>query len=503
METKQHSSAYKALLLAGARLKPLQQVHAQIITSGSHHSRALLTKLLTLVCSAGSIHYTRQLFLSVPKPDSFLFNYIITSSPKLGFSSDSVNFYHKMLLSNIPPSNYTFSSVIKACANLVDFRLGRIVHSHVLVCGYGLDLYVHAALVSFYAKCGDLDMARKVFDIVPERSIIAWNAMISGYEQMGFATKAIGLFDLMRESGVKPDSATFVSVLSACSQLGSIGLGCWVHKYIVKNGIDVNVILGTALINMYTRCGCVNKARRVFDGMSERNVVAWTAIISGYGVHGYGVEAIDLFRQMTIQGPSPNHVTFIGVLSACAHAGLVCEGRHVFSIMKKKYGVIPKMEHHVCMVDLLGRAGFLGEAIQYIEQAISGEPPPAVWTAMLGACKVHKNFDLGVEVAERLLAIEPDNPGHYVLLSNIYALAGRMDRVQMVRDMMIKRGLKKKLGYSIIEIDGETHMFSMGDKSHPETTEIYRAEAAAKFSIVYFTEFNFWLRRCALLFPDI
>ncbi|KAG1346777.1 hypothetical protein COCNU_06G006060 [Cocos nucifera] len=198
---------------------------------------------------------------------------------------------------------------------------------------------------------------------------------------------------------------------------------------------------------MYARCGHVQKAREVFDGLQERNVVAWTAMISGYGMHGYGNKAVELFHRMKTEGPLPNDVTFVAVLSACAHFGLVSEGREVFKSMKRDYGLAPRIEHHVCMVDMFGRAGLLDEAVRFIRDWIPGEPGPEVWTAMLGACKMHKDFDLGVEVAERLLAIEPENPAHYVLLSNLYALAGMMDQVEKIRQAMIRRGLKKNTGF--------------------------------------------------------
>ncbi|XP_010272458.1 PREDICTED: pentatricopeptide repeat-containing protein At2g33760 [Nelumbo nucifera] len=469
-----HSPTYKALLQAGTRLRPLQQVHAHIIVSGLHRSRALITKLLTLACTAGSIVYTRQLFYFVSEPDSFLFNGLIRASSKSGFPFDAILFYQRMRLAGLAPSNYTFTAVIKACADLSDLGFGRIIHSHLLVSGFGSDSFVQSALVALYAKAGDLVVARKVFNKMPARTIIAWNSMISGYEQNGFAKKAVELFNGMWDLRVKPDSATLVSLLSACSQLGDLSLGQWVHNYIIDNGFDVSVTLGTSLINMYARCGNVAKAREVFDGMFERNVVAWTAMISGYGMHGYGHEAIDLFHQMRSHGPPPNDVTFVAVLSACAHSGLVNEGREVFACMRHDYGLMPRMEHHVCMVDMLGRAGFLDDAVRYIEETIQGEPAPAVWTAMLGSCKLHKNFSLGAQVADRLLALEPEKSSHYVLLSNMYALAGRMDQVEIVRSRMIEKGLKKQVGYSLIEVNQVTHMFCMGDKSHPQTTEIYR-----------------------------
>ncbi|GAB2298854.1 hypothetical protein Dimus_032933 [Dionaea muscipula] len=470
--SSQRSSIYQSLIRAGPRHKPLQQVHAHVIVTGFHHSRNLLTKLVALACTAKSIAYTRSLFLSIPNPDSFLFNTLIRISSKLGCSSNALFYYRCMLVSDIAPSNYTFTSLIKACADISDLRLGRKVHSHALVNGFGLDSFVLAALVSLYAKCGDLRVARNLFDGMPERSVVAWNAIISGYEQNGFYVEGVSLFNLMLELGFEPDSTTFVSVLSACAQLGALGLGSWVHSYMVNHGFEVDVILGTALINMYARCGKVGKAREVFDGMVHRNVVTWTAMISGYGVHGYGREAVELFHSMKAHGLPPNEVTFVSLISACAHAGLVSEGREILGCMPS-YGIRPGDEHHACMVDMLGRGGMLDEAFTYTRDLKS--PGPGIWTALLGACKMHKKFDMGVvRVAEYLLALDPQNPGHYVMLSNIFALGGRMDRVELLRDRMIKKGLKKRVGYSTIEVDQKTYLFSTGDKSHPETSEIYR-----------------------------
>lgn len=378
-----------------------------------------------------------------------------------------------MLARSIFPTNYTYTSVIKACTQLQDPKSGKVVHCHVLTNGFRLDEYVQAALVSFYAKIGEVRLARNVFDEMPQRSIVAWNSMISGYEQNGFAEEAIMLFCEMRELCFQCDSATLVSVLSACADAGALELGSWVHEYVKTNQINLDVVLGTALVNMYAKCGNVSKAREVFDLMNERNVVAWTAMISGYGMHGFGKEAIDLFRLMRHLGISPNEVTFVAVLSACAHAGLIQEALEALGTMKD-YGVMPGTEHHVCMVDLFGRTGLLSEAYQYVKDLFPDHPEPAVWTAMLGACKLHKNYELGVEVADNLFAAEPDIAGHYVLLSNMYALAGQMERVEMVRNAMINKGLKKPIGYSIVEIDQMAYLFNTGDKSHPESMAIFQ-----------------------------
>ncbi|CAH8331485.1 unnamed protein product [Eruca vesicaria subsp. sativa] len=479
MKTKHaaNSAAYKAIILAGPRLNQLQQVHSHLIVTGYGRSRSLLTKLITFACSTKAFAYTHLLFLSVPLPDDFLFNTIIKSASKSRLPLDCLAYYRRMLSCNVSPSNYTFTSVIKSCADLAALRIGKGVHCHAVVSGFGFDSYVQAALVGLYGKCGDVGGARKVFDEMPVKSVVAWNSLVSGLEQNGFGEEAIRVFCEMRESGFEPDSATFVSVLSACAQTGGIGLGSWVHGYIVDKGIEMNVKLGTALVNLYSRCGDVGKARGVFDKMKETNVAAWTAMISAYGTHGCGKQAVDLFNKMVDdKGVIPNDVTFVAVLSACAHAGLVEEGRSVYKRMSKRYGLVPRVEHHVCMVDMLGRAGFLEEAYRFIQQldANGKAKAPALWTAMLGACKMHRNYDLGVEIAKRLIALEPENPGHHVMLSNIYALSGKTDEVSHVRDGMIKNNLRKQVGYSVIEVGKKTYMFSMGDESHPETGEIYR-----------------------------
>ncbi|CAL1407415.1 unnamed protein product [Linum trigynum] len=375
----QRSTTYTSLLRAGPRLKPLQQVHAYIIALGSSNSRSLLTKLLTLACNVScSVSYTHKILISVPNPDAFLFNTLIRSTSRSQrLSAHALYYYSCMIMFNIESSNYTFTYVIKSCTSLLSRKHGRIVHGHVLVNGYGTYVYVQSALVAFYTKVEQLGDAGKVFENMPERSVVAWNSLISGYEQHGLAKESIDLFDRMRETGsVAPDATRYVVVLAACAQLGGLGLGRWVHDYVVKKGLVVTVVLGTALIHM-----------------------------------------------------------------------------------------------HVAL--LQGRAGLLSEAYKFVQESVPPYPAPPIWTAMLGVCKMHKDFDLGAEVAEHLLAIEPENHGHYVMLSNIYASARRMDRVEMIRDKIINKSLRKIVGYSIIEIDGRSYLFSMGDKSHLESNAIF------------------------------
>ncbi|KAB8116829.1 hypothetical protein EE612_058186 [Oryza sativa] len=471
---RRHSPEFDSLLVAGPRLGPLKQAHARLVVAGHGGSLPLVTKLATLAVAAGAAPYAHLLAASHPACDSFLLSSLARAAAHRGLPGEAIAFYGRLLAAALPFSSFAFTAAAKACADLSALRTGMAVHAHSVLLGFGSDRFVQTALVVLYSKCGQLPVARKLFDAIRDRSVVAWNAMISGYEQNGLAERAIEVYREMQVAQVVPDSATFVATLSACAQAGALDLGREVERRIVSDQMDVSVFLGSALVNMYARCGLVSKARDWFDRLQERNVVTWTSMIAGYGMHGHGREAIKLFHLMRREGPTPNDVTFVAVLAACAHAGLVNEGRNAFDSMKRVYGLVPRAEHYCSMVDMYGRAGLLDDAMQFIRDSIPEEPGPEVWTAMLGACKMHKNFNLGVEVAERLIALEPENPSHRVLLSNIYALSGKMNHVEKVRNVMIKRRLKKQIGYSLIELGGTSHLFRMGEKSHQQTREIYR-----------------------------
>ncbi|KAF0888161.1 hypothetical protein E2562_010853 [Oryza meyeriana var. granulata] len=470
---RHHSPEYDSLLLAGPRLSPLKQAHARLIVAGHGHSLPLVTKLATLAVAAGAAPYAYLLAAAHPSCDSFMLSSLTRAAARRGLPGAAIAFYGRLLATALPFSSYAFTAVAKACADLSALRTGMAVHAHSILLGFGSDRFVQTALIVLYSKCSQLLVARRLFDAIRDRSVVAWNAMISGYEQNGLAERAIEVYREMQVAQVVPDSTTFVATLSACAQAGALDLGREVERRIVSGQMDVTVFLGSALVNMYARCGLVNKARNWFDRLQERNVVTWTSMIAGYGMHGHGHEAIKLFHLMRREGPTPNDVTFVAVLAACAHAGLVSEGRDAFDSMKV-YELVPRAEHYCSMVDMYGRAGLLDDAMQFIRDSIPGEPGPEVWTAMLGACKMHKNFNLGVEVAERLIALEPENPSHRVLLSNIYALSGKMYHVEKVRNVMINRRLKKQIGYSLIELGGTAHLFRMGEKSHQQTREIYQ-----------------------------
>uniref|UniRef100_A0A6N2LCP2 CBM20 domain-containing protein n=1 Tax=Salix viminalis TaxID=40686 RepID=A0A6N2LCP2_SALVM len=315
---------------------------------------------------------------------------------------------------------------------------------------------------------------RRVFDVMPREDIItAWNALISSYQQNGKPKEALAIFrELQLNKNSKPNEVTLASTLAACAQLGAIDLGGWIHMYIKKQGIKLNVHLTTSLIDMYSKCGHLEKALEVFYSVERRDVFVWSATIAGLAMHGHGRAAIDLFSKMQEAKVKPNAVTFTNLLCACSHSGLVDEGRLFFNQMKPVYGVVPGSKHYACMVDILGRAGYLEEAVELIEK-MPIIPSASVWGALLGACRIYGNVELAEMACSRLLETDSNNHGAYVLLSNIYAKAGKWDCVSRLRQHMKVSGLEKEPGCSSIEVNGIIHEFLVGDNSHPLSTEIY------------------------------
>jgi pentatricopeptide repeat protein len=299
-----------------------------------------------------------------------------------------------------------------------------------------------------------------------------WSAMITGYALSGNSREALKLFYQMQLTNMKPDLATVKSLVPACAHLAALQPGTWMHGYLIKSGFESDVSVGTALVDMYGKYGSIDMARKLFDIMHERDVVSWSAIIAGYGMQGYGENALELFSQMQKTGLSPDHVTFVCVLSACSHAGLLDEGWQIFDSMVRDYDIMPSVEHYACMVDLLGRVGRLDDAEDFIKK-MPLKPDAGVWGALPGACRIHCNVELGGRVAEQLFYLEPDNAGHYVLLSNMYAAAGSWDDVAKVRTMMKDKGLKMTPGCTLVEINNRVHQFIADDRSHPHSDEIY------------------------------
>eukprot|EP01018_Ginkgo_biloba_P036740 Gb_04648 [translate_table: standard] len=428
--------------------------------------------LIAGYAQSGYFEDAANLFQKMPKRNVYSWTAMIVAYSKHGFPEDALTLFHQMRRTGTQPNHFTFASVLPACANLADLEQGMKIHEDIIRGGFQSDEFVQSALVDMYAKCGSIQKAHDVFFKMHKRNTVSWTAMIAGYAQNGRDEEALKLFGQMQLKGLKPTPNTFASVLSACANLAALEQGMDIHEDIIRSGLQSDVYVGSALVDMYAKCGSIEKARHVFDKIHERNTVSWTAMIAGYAMHGCAKEALKLFEQMQQSGLKPNHVTLLCVLTACSHAGLIHEGRQYFDHMSQCYHITPTIEHYACMVDILGRAGLLDEAQDFINK-MPIKPDATVFRCLLGACRIYNNIELGERVAEHLVELDPENPAPYVLLSNIYAAAGRWDDTETVRRMMKDKGIKKIAGRSWIEVNKQVHAFIAGDRSHPKTEEIY------------------------------
>ncbi|CAL4945962.1 unnamed protein product [Urochloa decumbens] len=336
----------------------------------------------------------------------------------------------------------------------------------------GRDLVCWNSMIDGYARHGRIDEARALFEEMPERNVISWSVLIDGYVTCGEATEALEQFQSMLRCGVRPDRVAAVGAVTACAQLGALEQGRWLHSYLEKKKVLFDVVVQTALIDMYMKCGRLDLATLIFESMAERSVVTWNVMIVGLGTHGYGLDAVTLFHRMEAERAPMDDLSVLAVLTACTHAGLVSEGLGIFHRMKKDSGIDPKVEHYGALVDLLGRAGRLDQARHAIE-TMPMEPTPELWGSLLAACRSHRCVELAELSVERLANLGADDSGVYVLLSNIYADEGMWGDVLRIRKLMSDEGMKKDIGRSVIEVDGEIHEFVNGGGSHLCKDEMY------------------------------
>ncbi|WOL10877.1 hypothetical protein Cni_G19636 [Canna indica] len=420
-----------------------------------------------------------------------------------GCYNEALQLFDEMKSSGIVPDQVILATILSACGRTKNLSSGEAVHSYIMESNLSLDVHLQSALISMYCNCGSMDtaqrlydemspknlvastamvsgyaklgkieIARNIFEQMEDKDLVCWSAMISGYAESDQPNEALKLFNEMQLLGVKPDEITMLSVISACANLGALDQAKWVHIFVDNNGFYHVLSVRNALIDMYSKCGSLADARTIFDETDFKNVITWTSMITGFAMHGNGRSALALFDSMIAEGVKPNAVTFISLLYACSHAGLVEDGRKIFESMIQDYRIEPKHEHYGCMVDLLGRSRLLREALEFIE-SMPFAPNVVVWGSLLGACRTHGDIELGELVAKKLLEIDPDHDGAYVLLSNIYAKANRWGDVREVRKLMKNKGLSKETGFSWIEVNGIVHEFMMGDNSHPRSSEIY------------------------------
>ncbi|KAL6346121.1 hypothetical protein AAG906_025401 [Vitis piasezkii] len=450
-----------------------KQTHAQILVHGFIPNITLQTDLLLVYSKCGVLQDARKVFDKMVERNMHSWNILIASYAHNCFFYDALGVFDSFLKMGFRPDHFTLPPVFKACAGIGDSYLGKMLHSWVIRIGFEEYVVVGSSVLDFYAKCGDLVDAWRCFVNMSWRDSVVWNLMIVGLGKACFFRDALECFRDMLSEGVKMDSRTVPSILSVCGGEGDLMKGKEIHGQVVKNQIfGCDVAIGNSLIDMYAKCGCLHDSEKVFTTMSELNLVTWTSMISCYGVHGKGQEAVALFKKMKYCGFQPNCVTITAILASCSHSGLIEQGRKIFYSINLDYGFEPSAEHYACMVDLLGRFGYLEEAFELIKNMKSAATA-SVWGALLAGCLMHKNIEIGEIAAHCLFELEPRNSSNYIALCSMYDSLGIWDSVSRTRAKMRELGLVKTPGCSWITVAGRVHKFYQEDLSHPETQMIY------------------------------
>lgn len=458
-------------------------VHVNVLKLGYLSYLYVCNALIYMYGSCGDLACARKVFDEMSERDLVSWNSLICGYSQCNQYHEVLGLFSSMQAENIKADAVTLVKVVLACSYLGDFDTMDSVAKYIRDSCVRIDVYLGNTLIDMYgtrglvilaeevfammeernvvswnamlmgyAKAGDLMAARELFDKMPNRDVISWTSMITGYCQANRFSDAIALFQEMMAIKVKPDEVTVASVLSACARLGTLDVGKAVHDYACQRDIKMDIYVGNALMDMYCKCGSVNTALEVFLGMSKKDTVSWTSIISGLAVNGFHDNALQLFSQMLEEGCKPTHGTFIGVLLACAHAGLVDKGLEYFESMEKRHGLVPEMKHYGCVVDLLCRSGNLNRAFEFIN-LIPMAADVVLWRMLLSACKLHGNVVLAEIATNKLLQLDPDNGGNYVLSSSTYATAERWDHAVKIRELMDEGTVQRPLGWSSIEVD--------------------------------------------------
>ncbi|KAI4334553.1 hypothetical protein L6164_019232 [Bauhinia variegata] len=518
------ADAYARIIQIYARDRAVhlgKKLHAHLIINGLVGLTVIASKLIAFYAACGKLSIARKLFEGIPTTNVHRWIALIGSCSRCGFYKEALGIFSEMQTEGLNPNKFVIPSVLKACGHVCDGKTGEKLHGIILKCSFQLDAFVTSALIDMYSKSGKIEEARRVLDGMVEKDIVALNAIVSGYAHIGRAKDALILVESMKSVGLKPNlvtwnaliagysqkgdqmmvdelfrsmladgvepdviswtsvisgfvqnfhneeafytfrkmlcrgfcptSATISALLPACSTAAKVRRGKELHGYALVIGVKEDIYVSSALVDMYAKCGFISEARTIFCKMPRKNTVSWNSMIFGYANHGHYDEAIELFNQVEKEGGGHlDHLTFTAVLTACSHAGYTELGQNLFKIMKEKYNIEPRLEHYACMVDLTGRAGKLDEAYNMIK-AMPIKPDLFVWGALLAACRNHGHVDLAEIAAKHLLELEPESAGNRLLLSSLYADAGKWGKVEWLRKMMKKRKLRKLAGCSWID----------------------------------------------------
>ncbi|CAK7349323.1 unnamed protein product [Dovyalis caffra] len=487
-----------------SKLKQLQSLYATMFKTNTNQDCFLMNQFISACSTCDRIDYAVLAYTEMKNPNVFVYNAMIKGFVQCYQPIKALELYIHMLRANVSPTSYTFPSLTKACSLVSQLRFGEAVHCHVWRNGFDSDVFIQTSLVDFYSSMGrivestrvfdemperdvfawttmisglvrarDMSSARRLFDMMPGRNIATWNTLIDGYARLrdvdaaellfdqmhardiiSWTTmincysrnerfrEALGVFNEMGKYGISPDEVTMATVISACGHLGALDLGKEIHYYVMQNGFNLDVYIGSALIDMYAKCGSLDKSLLMFFKLREKNLFCWNSLIEGLAVHGFAEEALAMFDKMVREKIKPNGVTFISVLSACTHAGLIEEGRQRFERMTRDHLIPPEVEHYGCMVDLLSKAGLLEEALDLI-RTMKLKPNAVIWGALLSGCKLHRNLEIAQVAVNNLMVLEPGNSGYYTLLVNMNAEVNRWGEAAKIRLTMKDQGVEK------------------------------------------------------------
>ncbi|KAJ0988876.1 hypothetical protein J5N97_007232 [Dioscorea zingiberensis] len=468
---------------ASYRVEFGEQVHGYIIKSGFESDTSIGNSLCSLYAKCASLESSVKAFGRIPDKNVISWTTVISACGDNGDADLGLRLFVDMISEHMLPNEFTLTSAMSLCCSAHAFDLGKQVHSLCVKFGCDSSLPVKNSIMYLYLKRGEIDEARRLFDSMENVRLITWNAMIAGHAQMmdmaiddvtahKSGTEALKMFHRLHQSGMKPDLFSFSSILTVCSALVSSEQGEQVHAQVIKSGFLADVVVSSALVNMYNKCGSIDKASKAFVEMNTRTLISWTSMITAYSQHGRAKEAIQLFEQMRLAGVRPNHVTFVGVLSACAHAGMVNEAQHYFSMMKNEYGIKPVMDHYACMVDMFVRLGCLEGAFDFIK-SMAFEPNEIIWSILIAGCRSHGNMEMAFYAAERLLELKPKATETYVLLLNMYVAAERWQDVSRVRKLMKDEKIGVVRDRSWVNIKERVYFFRANDRSHFQSDQMH------------------------------
>ncbi|KAE9604578.1 putative tetratricopeptide-like helical domain-containing protein [Lupinus albus] len=455
-------------------LKIGQALHSVAIVSNLCEELSVNTALLSMYVKLRSLEDARMVFEKMPEKDLVVWNIMISAYMGNGFPKESLELLYCMVRSGFRPDLFTAIPAISSITRLKYTEWGKQMHANVVRNGSNYQVSVHNSLIDMYSACNALNSAQKVFGLITAKSVVSWSAMIKGYAMHDRCLEALNLLSKMKLSGTKVDFIIVINILPVFAKMGALHYVRYLHGYSLKANLDSLKSVKTSFLSSYAKCGCIEMARKLFDEekRNHKDLIAWNSMISAYSKHGEWFQCFQLYNKMKLSDIIPDQVTFLGLLTACVNSGIVDKGKEIFKEMVETYRYEPSQEHHACMVDLLGRAGQVDEARKIID-TISLKPDAKVYGPLLSACKIHADTRFAETAAQKLINMEPKNAGNYVLLSNIYAAAGRWDKVAKMRSFLRDRGLKKIPGCSWLELNGQVHEFRVADQSHPRSNDIY------------------------------